>query len=698
MLNDAALKEAIRQFYGRVSQGMPGFRPRFGQREMIAGIANTLARTDRAKGEEPNGRNIIVVEGKTGVGKTVGYLIPALVMAKSLGKQLVISTGTVALQEQLYQRDLPALLPFLEGKLTYALAKGRGRYVCPSRLFQVAGAADQDGLFDGEQAPVWDRKPEEREIRLLRSLVKDFDAGKWSGDRDEQEAEIPSELWSRVTTDSGGCSGRHCAHFQACPHYKARNQIANADVIVANHDLVLSCLASESNLLPDPESTIYVFDEAHHLPDVAVSRFAKQAPVFGSIRWLERIPPFLARVLSALPAGAVMPGAGESMRQLQTKLDEFGHGLRRGDLFASKALHRFADGKLDPSTESLAAEIAKLAEEAVGIASSLEEKLDKALEEGTIAKDSGEAHLREMGGFCSKLKALKDVWMLFLEERPEGVPPLAKWIERTADGNDFVVNASPITASAVLRNNLWTKASAVVLTSATMTTLGEFRFFLKKTGLAQLREVTTLAVQSPFDYATQGEICLPRMRTDPKQADHHTVEIASMLPELVEPWKRGLLALFASRRQMESVYAQMPESLKSEILLQGSMSRIDLIKAHKERVAAGQRSVLFGLAGLGEGLDLPGQLCEHVLIAKIPFPPPDSPLEEALAEWVERNRGNPFVEITLPKAGLILVQWVGRLIRTEADRGRITILDRRVLTKAYGSRLLHGLPAFRRVA
>lgn len=697
MLTDDALKQRVRAFYGRVQSGIPGFKSRYGQREMIAGIANTLARTRTKKDDPAEGQNIIVVEGKTGVGKTIGYLIPALVMAQSLGKKLVISTATVSLQEQLYTRDIPALIKHFGESVEFALAKGRGRYMCPARLNEIAGNAGQDGLFDDQESGVWDRKPEEKEIKFLRKLVKDFDEKRWNGDRDEFPETIVQDLWGRITTDSGGCTGRRCPHVMDCPYFKARATIQSADIIVANHDLVLSCLASDSPLLPPADELIFIFDEAHHLPDVAVARFASQAPVHGTIRWLERLPPFLARVMSSMPAARHVNGLGDTIKGLENKLREFQSALRHADLFATKKIYRFPNGELQDDMLLLAGELATLSQDTGRLVDKLRSSLEEAIEAGEINAATAEPLMRDFGGYSTKLKALIDVWQLMIKERPDNGPPLAKWLEQTQDGREIVVHASPITASGVLRMNLWNSAAAVVLASATITTLGDFRFYLKKTGLAYLPQVTTQSVQSPFDYATQGQIAVPRMRFDPKEVEGHTGEIGEMLPGLLEPWTRGSLVLFSSKRQMETVYASLPDPLKPNILMQGSMSRPDLIAAHKRRVESGERSILFGLAGLGEGLDLPGALCEHVLIAKIPFPPPDSPLEEALAEWVERNKGNPFSELTLPKAGLILIQWVGRLIRTEEDRGRITILDRRLTTKAYGQRLLRSLPEFSRI-
>lgn len=699
MLTDDALKQAIRDFYARLATGIPGFKKRAGQRQMIGAIANVLANTRQTPDVIQEGQSIAVIEGKTGVGKTVGYLVPALIMAKEMGKKLVISTGTVALQEQLFNRDIPVVSTFVGRPVSVALAKGRGRYVCTERLNQVAGAAGQDGLFDDDPGDgSWDRKPEEQEIRFLRKMVKRLDSGDWSGDRDEFGESIDADLWARVTTDSNGCSKRRCPSHKDCSYYKARAQLLGADVVVANHDLVISCRASNSNLLPSPQDSIYVFDEAHHLPDVALSRFAKSVQLSASVRWLDRVGPSISRLVAMAPNDVAVMGIADDLDTMRDRLTELAAALRYDARFDAKTAFRYANGVLEDGMQRIATEILRAAEAASRKLDRLANLVDEEIKEGRASAATIEPQLREFGGHVGRLSEFMELWTLLLEDPPEGTPPHAKWISKTPDGRDFVVHASPISAARVLHRYLWSQAAAVVLTSATITTLGEFRFFLKKSGLARLPKVTTLAVVSPFDYQSQGNLLVPRMQSDPAQVEGHTAEIGRLLPELLATWQRGSLVLFASRRQMQAVHALLPEAVQADVLMQGEMPRADLIAEHRRRAGGGARSILFGLAGLGEGLDLPGALCEHVIIAKIPFPPPDSPMEEALAEWVQRKKGNPFSELTLPKAGLIMVQWVGRLIRTENDRGQITILDRRVTTKSYGSRLLNGLPAFARVA
>lgn len=683
-------KEAIRALYQRVTEALPSFRKRAGQREMIGHIARVFSRANGA-----DGANIAVVEGRTGVGKTIGYLVPGVVMAAALGKRLVVSTGTVALQEQLYQRDIPAVLSCMDEKPDVALLKGRGRFVCPERLSAMGGAAGQESLFGDA---TWERRPEDKEIRLLRKLSQDFADGKWNGEIDTLDEPPPSDLWARVVNDQHACVGRRCPSFASCSYFKHIDTARKAAIVVANHDLVLACIASESKLLPAPEETLYAFDEAHHLPDAALSRFAAEAST-SARRWIERIPQAFSRIVAVLPQDPKHELIGTLSKSLGQALSELEIGLRHSPSFKDKPVLRFANGNLDASFGPSAKQISKLADDLYDVLENVAVQVDVAMKNDSTLGVSLQRPLFDASHSFKRLGNFKRAWGLMTEESlPDA--PLAKWIVRdeVKGSASFRIHASPILAGPILREMVWSQAGAAILTSATLTTLGKFDYFLKKSGLYALPEVTAAGVASPFNYEEQAELLVPAMTSDPSNAEQHTQEVIELLPRLLDEVTGGGLVLFASRRQMEAVRAALL-SFKDRILMQGEMPRTKLLDTHRERVGAGQPSIIFGLAGFGEGLDLPGVLCELVCIAKIPFPQPDSPIEEALAEWVERRGGNPFYEITLPKAGLILIQWSGRLIRTESDTGRIVLLDRRLRTKAraYGDQLLDGLPPFRRL-
>ncbi|HKJ88768.1 MAG TPA: helicase C-terminal domain-containing protein, partial [Gammaproteobacteria bacterium] len=275
---------------------------------------------------------------------------------------------------------------------------------------------------------------------------------------------------------------------------------------------------------------------------------------------------------------------------------------------------------------------------------------------------------------------------------PEGRPPLARWIEPVADQDqrDFRVAVSPISAADELRESLWERCAGALITSATLTSLGRFDRLLGKLGLDEERAVCH-RLPSPFDYG-RAALCLPGSDfPDPRDAEAHTRAVAGLLAHHLDP-AQGSLVLFTSRRHMEAAYAQLPPEWQGRTRCQGTVSRERLLAEHEAEIEAGRGSVLFGLASFAEGVDLPGALCRHVVIVRLPFSVPTTPVEATTHEWVESRGGKPFFEISLPDASLRLIQAVGRLIRNEDDWGTVTILDPRVTTKPYGRELLDSLP------
>lgn len=687
----ADLQQQIQAFYDRVRGAIPGARRRFGQRQMIAAIAKGLY---QPSAEDPGkGQHLVVVEGKTGVGKTVGYLVPAITMARAQKKKLILSTATVSLQEQLFLRDLPTVSGQAGYALTYGLAKGRSRYVCPLRLNRMSGSEGGQDLF-GEAS--WSKKPTRADRDTLGGLAEALEGGKWDGSKDTYPEAIEDALWAGVSTDSSGCTKKRCAHFKSCPYYKARAQLQGVDVIVANHDLVLSVLSSESTLLPSPSESIYVIDEAHHLPECAIDRFTESVSVFGATRWLDKVPYVVAKILALLPSPPTDGHAAQKAEELCGTLEQLGASLRRTMTEAGKSCIRYPHGVLDDAMQAEANAICSIAQALQQSIEAIQAAI-QSLQETEPAKAAAlDPVLPDFQFYASRIWHLAAVWSSFGGQGQEGQEPMAKWIS-VEDGQrtqDFKLHVAPVTAARVLSDHIWSAAAGVVLTSATITSLGNFDYFLRQSGLAAFPATQCHSVDSPFDYAAQGTLVIPKMRVDPGNQEGHTAEISTLIPEELRHVTSGCLALFSSKKRMQAVFDSLPAELKPLVLMQGTLPRVELIRKHQERVEGGSASILFGLASMGEGLDLPGALCETLLIDKIPFPPPDSPLEEAIAEWVSSCGGNPFDAISLPKAGLKLVQWVGRLIRSETDTGRIVIFDRRLVTKTYGRRLLAGLPEF----
>ena len=262
-----------------------------------------------------------------------------------------------------------------------------------------------------------------------------------------------------------------------------------------------------------------------------------------------------------------------------------------------------------------------------------------------------------------------------------------------ATNTDAWMCASPMTAAQLLSRGLWKSVSAAVCTSATLTACGSFDFFDRLSGMNRFPERRALVVASPFNYATQGELRIAPMKHSPKSPEF-SEELCQTLPGLLREHHHGQLVLFTSKRQMQACRAALPRDLSEQVQMQGERSRTELLKEHGRRIAGGKRSIIFGLQSFGEGIDLPGQLCEHVVIDKLPFTPPTSPVEEALAEWLSTQGRDPFAEIAVPRAAMKLAQWAGRGVRTVTDRAVITVCDTRLVTMRYGQDILAGLPPF----
>ena len=715
MLTDLE-KNAIRDHYQNIGKNLPGFRPRASQREMIAAIANAFSRTlTREEGEEApkrEGESIAVIEGPTGVGKSLAYLLAGGIMAQTRGKRLIVSSATVALQEQLVDRDLPFLVEKSGLELTFALAKGRGRYLCPYKLYQLTQNNAQQNLL-GFEAPevLWDSKPKPEELNLLRDIADEFSARRFNGDRDAWTEKIDDAIWLKVTNDRHGCLKSACPNRAECPFYLARDVLETVDVVVANHDLLLADISMGGGvILPAPENSFYCIDEAHHLPKKALSRFAAEHSWNIAVWTLEKLPQLTGKIAALTDKAELANLADEAATSLLDSLHEWQFHLAEepslslGSSENDRRKHNeptwlWEDGKIPEGLETTVSNTAiaarSLLKHVVGLNDALSAARREKEQDGALL----DRLTSEFGLFIARIEQISAVWDLLSTVPIEGEEPLAKWITRRADDkNDYIFNASPISSASHLANNLWRRAAGAVLTSATLQSLGSFNLILRQTGLLWLPETTTLALESPFNFDTQGELYIPPVHASPKDPDAHTAAIVEWLPKLVSPVEAiGTLVLFSSRKQMQDVALRLPDEYLPLLLVQGELPKAVLLQRHHQAIAEGKASIIFGLDSFAEGLDLPGTACVQVIIAKLPFAMPDNPIEKTQNRWIEQRGGNPFIEITVPEASIKLIQAVGRLIRTEQDYGRVTILDNRVKTQRYGQQLLACLPPFKRI-
>ncbi|WP_404296918.1 ATP-dependent DNA helicase DinG [Halomonas sp.] len=701
---DEALKGEIQAAYRRVLEGLD-LTPRYGQRLMIAEIARTLAgiEVDEA-GKRVSDEHVCVLEAGTGTGKTLAYLLAALPVAKARGKRLVVATATVALQEQVLHQDLPSLKAHSGIDFSYALAKGRGRYICVARLDQTLDGTEDNptySLFERELASGGDDFQ-----ALAQSLGEAYGNGRWEGDRDSWPEAIPDDHWRKLTVDHRQCTNRRCGHFAACAFFRARRDLEQADIIVANHDLVLADLSLGGGVvLPDPGDCIHVFDEGHHLPDKALNHFTHRFAVGGALGWLRTlkksltelnqalaVQPTLARLLATLPQAieALEPKLGEAFA-LGHQLAGRPEGLIDGE---EARQHRFEMGRAPEALKELAGALlvifAELSRTLESMADILRESLDPDKHTG-LAREQAEAWLPLLALLHGRALEAHALWQAFAETDPEGEPPRARWLvlERFGADPELTFSASPVSAAHTLAKSLWGTTFGAVITSATLTALGRFERLQERAGLANRYRYQRLP--SPFDYS-RAVLSVPREAVDPADREGHERAIVEFVQALGK--QEAVLMLFSSRAQLRAVEKALPKALGERVLAQDRLPKRELITRHRARVDAGEGSIIFGLASFAEGIDLPGDYLTHVVITRLPFAVPDDPVGATLAEWIESRGGNPFMRISVPDASIKLVQACGRLIRKESDSGRITLLDRRVLTRRYGRALLDSLPPF----
>ncbi|XUO88397.1 ATP-dependent DNA helicase DinG [Halomonas sp. KM072] len=703
---DNALKADIQQAYRNVVEQL-ALTPRYGQRLMIAEIARTLGDIQcDSDGKRTSDSHVCVLEAGTGTGKTLAYLIAGLPIAKAKGKRLIVSTATVALQEQVLHQDLPSLAEHSGIAFRYALAKGRGRYVCVARLDQALEGSESNptmSLFEHSL------QSDSSDYQVLASDLADaYGKGEWQGDRDTWPDTIDDAHWRQLTVDHRQCTGRRCGHFGACAFFRSRRELEDADVIVANHDLVLADLALGGGaILPDPADCIFIFDEGHHLPDKALSHFAHRFAVHGCLRWLKTlrssltdlhqglaVQPIVARLLASLP---------EVLHGLEPALGDvfsLGHQLagREQGLADEEPSHqqRFEKGEVPEALREQARQLlvmfATLSRSLESIADILRESLDPDKQTG-LDRDQAEAWLPLVALLHGRALEAHALWQAFSEQDPPNAPPWARWItlSRVAGEPEIEFSASPVSAAHTLAKHLWGRCHGAVVTSATLTALGRFERIQERAGLASRYRYQ--ALPSPFDYAN-AVLRVPAEATDPSDREAHERAIVRCVSQL--GGDEAVLVLFSSRAQLRAVEKVLPAALKERLLAQDALPKRELIERHRAAVDSGKGSIIFGLASFAEGIDLPGDYLTHVVITRLPFAVPDDPVGATLAEWIESQGGNSFMRISVPDASIKLVQACGRLIRKENDRGVITLLDRRVITRRYGQALLDALPPFRR--
>jgi len=689
------MKQVIRTSYKHIGESLPNFNPRKQQTFLIAEIAKTLA------GEYEKTRKIIVIEAGTGTGKSLAYSLGAIPLALSRQKKVCISTATVALQEQLVDKDLPFLQEHGGIQFKYTLAKGRNRYVCQHKLQMAATPSDepQAGFTFAE-------KPSEYDIKLLKQLHLALNEGRWQGDLDSWADTIPHHIWQQIQCDKHSCL-KHLSEHTHCPFHKARETMAESDVLVVNHSLLLADLElGGGKILPEPEDTFYIIDEAHHLPKVTRDHSSASVMLKGAIDWLNKLKECGDKVSNLIKSQSSISPAlklGDDCQELlvdMQKVVTFFDNNKTGYFSEAinndkEALFRFENGLIPTALKQWAEDLADLSKKCLNHTNKLYNQLIESVKDGDVAMYLAEAQLAELGFLIQRLENFNALWTMYAKTDSEKGAPLARWVEFVSGKRqDYILSASPIEVGFALEDMLWSKCEGAVLCSATVRALNSFDHFRRQVGLQNNDGTQYQAVNSPFDYQNNAVLRIPKLTNEPSQPQF-TDELIKVLPNLIAQDK-ATLVLFSSYWQMEQVAKALREKHKLQIQVQGEQSRQHIIDNHKKRCDNELPSTLFGTQSFSEGLDLPGKYLTNLIITKLPFSVPTSPVEEAQSEYITAKGGNPFMSLSVPETSKKLIQATGRLLRNEKDHGTITILDKRLMTKRYGKDLLDSLPPFKR--
>lgn len=618
---------------GRLSKRMSGYEQRPQQTAMAEQVATAFTKSHR-----------VVVEAATGTGKTVAYLVPAILS----GRRTVVSTATKTLQDQIFTKDLPMLAEVLPKQFSAVLLKGRTNYLCWWQYENFRG----DPRF---------RKAEDRH---WWPAIQKWAAATETGDRAEIR-ELPDDWgsWADLSIGGDGCLGRECDFYDRCFVMRARQQAADADVVVVNHHLYFADLSLRTNqkaeLLPSYEAV--VFDEAHNLEEVAASWFGVAVSSWRIADLLGDILRFLERE-QALTASVTM-----TVADTRDRSNAFWGTIKR----AAKDEPRIEYGDLADGAMGDEIEQAHRALEVkLGLLGQAIEGIDGAGEIGTRLVERVEAIQVELA-------------LLVHREAPDLV------YMAEVRGRGVFLQAFPIDVSPILRDLLYATCKTQVFTSATLTTDGHFGFFKKRMGLP--KQTAELKLEPVFDYMQQALLYVPDDLPPPNTPDF-VEQLVPTLERLVTITDGRALLLFTSYRNMNRAFELLAPKLDVTTLRQGDRSRNALLEDFREDTT----SVLFATASFWEGVDVQGESLSLVCIDKLPFASPWDPLVKARLKHIEETGGHPFVDYQVPTAAITLKQGFGRLIRHRDDVGIIAILDQRLVKKGYGKRFLNSLPRARR--
>lgn len=671
------------------------YEDRRGQREMLRLVARTY-----------NRGGLALVEAGTGTGKSLAYLIPSVLWAQQNREVSVISTSTINLQQQLVTKDIPLVEKLLGKKIRWALVKGRNNYISIRRLYL---AMSNDLLLFGTE--------HSEELREIASWSEETLDGSLS-----DMAFVPSQkVWDEVKSDSGVCLGRACPSYQECHYQNARKSVSSAHLLVVNHHILLSDASvkdgnadnTEISVLPDYKRL--VIDEAHNIEDVATTHFGVRVTTDGILRVLQR---FSSKGLGLVPSiknSIVDSVISQELVQVKKGLEnELSSSLcfakENLELFLDSVeseIHVFSPGSfycvpfittevpsnslISKASEQLVSSLEILRNQTIGVR--------QKLELGMLGIDGMNGRILDLMNLETRLKEITNCLckVFSSDHQDESHVRWIQWSRRT--DRNLRMYSVPVQSGEILRDALFLKMTTVVLTSATLTTQGSFEFIRGKIGLGakELKLLpeeltpTEMTLTSEFDFNNQAILAIPTDFPDVRTSgDLYHEKTAEAIQEVVSLAKGGVLVLFTSWESLKKVSNLLRESSTSgvSLLIQGEDTRSRLLR----KLTLTQQGVLLGVGSFWEGIDVPGSALQTVIIPRLPFSVPTTPVNAARIEQILLNGGNFFKDLLLPTATLKLKQGFGRLIRSSTDRGVVVILDKRLAIQSYGRHMMDSLP------
>ncbi|CAM2882797.1 ATP-dependent DNA helicase [Vibrio diazotrophicus] len=610
---------------GALGKAIPGFQPRQAQIEMAQAVAKAIV-----------GESQLVVEAGTGTGKTFAYLVPALLS----GKKTIISTGSKNLQEQLFHRDLPLMVDALGFHGNVALLKGRANYLCLDRLSRQMIESHTNDSADPQ---------------LLTQLVKvrSWSSETRSGDLGECDA-LPEDsmIIPTITSTNDNCLGKECPSYTDCFVNKARRKAMDADIVVVNHHLFLADLAIKETGFGEliPEAEVFIFDEAHQLPDIASQYFGQSV----SSRQIQDL---------AKDIEIAYRTEAKDMRQLQKVGDKLVQSAADLRIVLGDSGHR-GNWREAMASPSIAREIERVKDslnfaiEVLKIALGRSQLLDAAFERANLIK--------------GRIERVCDV----------SITGYSYWFDTTP--RHFSLHITPLSVADKFHEQIEMKQGAWIFTSATLAVNDDFGHFTHRLGLQPGEQ---FSLPSPFDYQNQAKLCVPRYLPEPNSpglAD----KLVRMLSPVIEQNQGRCFFLCTSHSMMRELGEKFRETLTLPVLMQGETSKQKTLAEFMELGNA----LLVATGAFWEGIDVRGDTLSCVIIDKLPFTAPDDPLLKARIEDCRLRGGDPFAQVQLPDAVITLKQGVGRLIRDKKDKGALIICDNRLVTRDYGGIFLASLP------